>query len=75
VSTDRTIAKPQVSDEVAEVSGWLDMFPETADSAAATQQVQKVQEAQTSSIPFSEWCVIPVAVFIIIADMLFQFFG
>ena len=71
MSTDKTIAKPQVSDEVAEVSGWLDMFPETADRAAATE---KVQEAE-ASIPFSEWCVIPIAVLIIVADMLFQFFG
>src|ERR1043165_8796152 len=71
VSKDKTIAQTHGSDAMDQVSGWLDMFPETADQAAATERT----ESSAFSIPFSDWCIIPVALLFILGDMLFQIYG
>ena len=48
---------------------WLDPFAE--DATLATEIAEASDEAK--GFEFSEWCVIPVAMLIVIGDMVVQF--
>jgi hypothetical protein len=50
------------------VGDWLDPFASDDTAAIARSQVDA-----DDGIPFSEWCVIPVALAIVVGDMIYQF--
>ena len=68
VRNEKSVAQSQESDAFTEVAGWLDAFPESAEHTEA-------KAANPNAIPFSEWCIVPIALLFIIGDMLFEFFG
>ena len=71
-SEHRTLAaqgKELGSDLGSLVGDWLDPFAGQAETAAVSDRAVEGEE----SLPFSEWCVVPVALAFIIGDMILQF--
>lgn len=65
-SDQKTVAAEQV-DFSSVIGAWLDPFAQEASAAAAATQ------SDAEPLPFSEWCVLPVALVIVIGDMVWQF--
>lgn len=50
------------------IGQWLDPFAQSE-----TQATVDASAGTDTAIPFSEWCVIPVALAFVIGEMLYQF--
>ena len=50
------------------VGDWLDPFAQEASAAAS-----RTAADDEDRLPFSEWCVLPIAALIVIGDMILQF--
>lgn len=68
MASDRKSITAEGSDLGNVVGAWLDPFAQDASAAAS-----RTQTDAEPGIPFSDWCIIPVAFAIVIGDMILQF--
>jgi hypothetical protein len=67
MASDRKTVAAEDRDFSSAIGGWLDPFAQDGATVATGA------DSDAEPLPFSEWCVIPVALAFVIGDMILQF--